>query len=435
MEGLPSGRESEGEILGPAGCTKANQRGYSWQMSAASTLNQGRPIRVAAPAPLRPGLIREWALDPTIDFLNHGCFGARPRKVIEAQTRRRMDYEARPVEWLDRRRRDLINHAKGALSAFIGTTPANIGFVTNATEAVNAVMRSLTFAPGDELLTTNHVYNAVRMTMRHLAERAGATYIEAAVPMPLTSPDEVVAAIAGSLSLHTRLLVIDHLTSPTAVLFPVERIVALCRERNIDVLVDGAHAPGMIPLNVEVLNAAYYAGNLHKWMCAPSGAGFLWVRPDKQKGIHPPTISHFLDQGIAEEFQWQATRDITPWLCVEDSIAYMAELGWAHVMRHNHQMATWVQQALYELWEVDPATPLDGSMLGSMATVQLPREDQVKTQFGTTDVLQARLYNDYHIEAPVIDWGGRWWIRASCQVYNTAEQYERLGRAVLELIR
>jgi isopenicillin-N epimerase len=386
------------------------------------------------PQPLRANIRAEWALDPTIAFLNHGCFGARLRSVLDAQAMRRAEYEARPVEWLDRRRRQLIDHAKASLGGSIGASPANTGFVSNATAAINAVLRSLMLKPSDELLTTTHVYNAVRMTMSYLAQRSGAKYIEEPVDLPLQSPQQVVDVIAGAITSRTRLVVIDHVTSPTAVIFPIEHILRICAERGIDVLVDGAHAPGMIPLNIESLGAAYYAGNLHKWVCAPSGAGFLWVRPDKQQGVHPPTISHFLDQGIAEEFQWQATRDITPWLCVEDSLAYMAEFGWDNVMRHNHEMATWVQQMLCEMWEVEPASPIDGSMLGSMATVVLPRQEHVRKRFGTPEALKAPIYDRYQIEAPVIDWGGRWWIRASCQVYNTADQYERLGRAVLELI-
>lgn len=415
-------------------CSERDLVGYAWPMPSNSAVSSPSRVQVSPPQPLRPNVIAEWALDPTIAFLNHGCFGARPRAVIEAQNRRRAEYEARPVEWLDRRRGALIDHAKSVLGSFVGMSNANFGFVTNATGAVNAVLRSLRFRTGDELLTTTHVYNAVRLTMKYLAEQAGAKYIEAPVPLPLSSPDQVVKAIESAITPRTRLLVVDHVTSPTAVLFPIERIIALCTARNIDVLVDGAHAPGMVPLNVEKLNAPYYAGNLHKWVCAPSGAGFLWVRPDRHKGIHPTTISHFLDQGLATEFHWQATRDITPWLCVEDSINYMHGLGWDKVMRHNHHLATWAQAMLCETWGVEAATPLDGSMLGSMVTVPLPRQDHVKRRFVSPEALKTPLYDRYKIEAPVIDWDGRWWVRASCQIYNTADQIERLGRAIRELI-
>ena len=244
-----------------------------------------------------------WALDPAIHFLNHGCFGARPRSVIDAQVRRREEFEANPFDFLDRRRRDLVKQARETLSTLVGANERNISFVTNATAGVNAVLRSLSFSQGDEILTTNHVYNAVRKTMEHIAKRAGAVSREIAVPFPIERPTQVVTAIENALSERTRLLVVDHITSPTALIFPLEDIIELCRERDIDVLVDGAHAPGMIELDIERLNPAYYAGNLHKWVCAPPGAAFLWVRPDRQKGIHPPVLSHFVDESFAEEFQ------------------------------------------------------------------------------------------------------------------------------------
>lgn len=389
---------------------------------------------VSPPAPLRANLAAEFMLDPAIAFLNHGSFGARPRKVLEAQNIRRAEFEARPIEWLDRRRHDMISRAKQKLGAFLGMTPQNFGFVTNATGGINAVLRSLRFNPNDELLTTNHVYNAVRQTMKYLAQQAGAVYVEAAVPLPLRSPQEVVKAICAAITDRTRLLLLDHITSPTAVIFPVREIVELCNERGIDVLIDGAHAPGMLPLNVEELGVAYYAGNLHKWVCAPPGAAFIWARPDKQDGIHPPIISHFLNESFVAEFNWQGTRDITSWLSVEEALDYFASLGWPRVKSHNHQMAVWVQQMLCAKWSVEPATPLDGSMIGSMATVPLPAQEMLKSKFGEFKSLQAAIYDRYRIEVPVVDWGGRWWVRPCCQIYNSPQQYERLASAVLELI-
>jgi isopenicillin-N epimerase len=274
----------------------------------------------------------------------------------------------------------------------------------------------------------------VRLTMRHLAERAGARYVEVAVPLPLSSPDEVVQCVESAITPRTRLLLVDHVTSPTSIVFPIEPLITTCCDKGIDVLVDGAHAPGMLPLEIESLGAAYYAGNLHKWVCAPSGAGFLWVRPDKQSGVHPTTISHFCDQGFAAEFEWQGTRDITPWLCVEDAIDFMAAYGWDNVMQHNHQMAVWAQSMLCARWEVEPASPFDGSMLGSMVTVQLPNPQRLRSRSMKPEDLQALIYNRYGIEVPVVDWGGRWWVRPCCQIYNLPEHYERLADAVLDLV-
>jgi isopenicillin-N epimerase len=203
------------------------------------------------------------------------------------------------------------------------------------------------------------------------------------------------------------------------------------------VLIDGAHAPGMIPLDIGSIGPAYYAGNLHKWVCAPAGAAFLYVRPDRQKGIHPTTISHFLNEGFQAEFGWQATRDITPWLCVEDALTWLGRLGWDNIMRHNHQLAVWVQQMLCEKWGVHSATPIDGRMIGSMATIPLPAQEVFRKKFDTFQALKAAVYDRYRIEVPIIEWGSpspRWWIRVSCQIYNRADQYQRLSDAVIDLV-
>lgn len=387
------------------------------------------------PEPLAKNSKAEWALDPSIVFLNHGSFGARPLAVLEAQQTLRREFEARPIEWLNRRRHELIDQAKLSLAPLIGAAPANFGFVANATDGINAVLRSIAFGlkHGDELITTDHVYNAVRKAMQYIARSVGAKYVEAHVPLPLRSPDEVIDVIDHAITNRTKLVVIDHITSPTAVIFPIKQIIELCNQRGVDVLVDGAHAPGMIDLNIEELSPAYYAANLHKWVCAPPGAAFLWVRPDKQKAIHPTTISHFLDESFVNEFNWQGTRDITPWLCVKDSIAYLEKFGLERVMRHNHEMAMWVQDFLCRSWRVNPATPIDGSMLGSMATVELPGQDKLRSRFGTTVELQAAIYDRHRIEVPVVDWGGRWWVRPCCQIYNTVNDYERLAEAVMEV--
>jgi isopenicillin-N epimerase len=391
-------------------------------------------LESAPPQPLRDTLAAEWMLDSDVLFMNHGCFGARPRAVSEAQQRWRARIEANPVALVDRGRDSLLAPAKATVGRFLGASPGNFGFMSNATGAINAVLRSLTWTEGDEILTLNHVYNAVRMSMRFIAERWGARAVETPLPLPLRSPQQVVDAYAAAITPRTKLVIVDHITSPTAVVIPVAEIIALCEERGVDVLVDGAHAPGMVELDVESLGAAYYAGNLHKWACAPMGAAFLWVRPDRQQGIHGLTISHFYGEGVAAELFWQGTRDVTPWLCAADAIEYMAALpgGWESVRRHNHAMAVWVQAMLCERWGVEPATPSDGSMIGSMTTVPLPQ--RARERFESALALQGRLYAEERIEVPVIDWDGCWWIRPSCQVYNTPEQYERLAEAVMRMI-
>lgn len=386
---------------------------------------------VSPPDPLGPDLLSHWLLDPGVTFLNHGCFGATPRVVLEAQTAWRYRLETHPVQMLDRGRRDLLVRPKQAVAGFIGAQPDDFGFVTNATGGVNAVLRSLGLEADDEIVMTDHVYNAVRQTVRYVTGRSGAKAIDVQVPLPIESPQRIIEIMAAALTERTRLLLIDHIGSATAVVFPVTQLVELCNDRGIDVLVDGAHAPGMVELDVTGLGAAYYTGNLHKWVCAPKGAAFLWVRPDRQSGIHPNTVSHFLDEGLAEEFQWQGTRDITAWLCAPDAIEFMQQFGWTDIRRHNHALAVWAQAMLSRRWGVPASTPADGSMLGSMATLPLP--DGARERFADPTSLQARLYDHDRIEVPIIEWNGRWWVRVSCQVYNEPGQYERLGEAVMEL--
>lgn len=392
--------------------------------------------RIAPPTPLESLQRADWALDFDITYLNHGCFGARLREVLDRQTAMRQRIEARPVEQLDRTRGELIGSARNVAGRFVNMSPDDFGFVTNTTNGVNAILRSLAFKPGEELLTTNHVYNAVRLTMKHLAERAGAAHVMVDVPFPIQDSQQVIDAIEAGLTERTRLLVLDHVTSPTAVVYPVQDIIELCRDLGVDVLVDGAHVPGMLDLDIAALNPAYYVANLHKWVCAPLGAAFLWARPDRQKGLHPTTISHFLDEGIVNEFNWQATRDITPWLCAADSIEAMEQrYGWNAVRRHNHELATWAQQMLVDRWSVvgsRTGTPLDGSMIGSMFTLPVP--DAARQKFEEAEDLRAHLYEMHRIEVPVFDWNGQWLIRSSCQVYNTIDDYEYLADAMIESV-
>ena len=368
-------------------------------------------------------------LEEHVDFLNHGSFGAVPRVVFDEQTEWRRRVEARPVEVLARRGDELIADAKAAAGAWLGMRPDDFGLVTNATDGVNAVLRSLTWRPGDELLTTSHVYNAVRQAMKYVAGRAGATYREVEVPLPLAGSGEVIERLVAGLSDRTRLLVIDHVTSPTGLIFPVGPIVRACAERGVDVLIDGAHAPAMLPLNVSATGAAYYAGNLHKWAFAPRGAGFLWVRPDRQADIHPTVISHRLGEGVAREFAWQGTRDVTAWLTVPRAVEFLADLGEQRVRDHNHALAVWAHRLLNTRWGDDPISPTDGSMVGSMAAVPLPLALQDMTEEQGL-ALQRRLYTAHRFEVPLHCFAGQWLLRVSCQVYNTTAQYERLAEVV-----
>jgi isopenicillin-N epimerase len=305
-------------------------------------------------------------------------------------------------------------------------------FLTNATEGINCVLRSLKFSENDELLTTNHVYNAIRQSMKYVAGQSGATYHEVNLPAPVNSPAEIEERILSALTSRTKLLVIDHITSPTALVFPIENILAACERRGVDVLIDGAHGPGMLPLNIDKLSPAYYAGNLHKWACAPKGSAFLWIRPDKQAGIHPLVISHFFNTDLIQEFGWQGTRDFSSWLSIPRAIQFMSDIGWPQIMSHNHAMAVWTNQFLCTEWNVQSISPLDGSMLGSMATVPLlPPLDRLPLE-GVLK-LQQQLHDQFHVEVPIMTWAGLNYLRPCCQIYNVADDVHRLSNAVKKI--
>jgi isopenicillin-N epimerase len=404
-------------------------------------------------------LARHWALDPAITFLNHGSFGACPRPVLDAQRRWRDRMEAQPVQFLARDLPGLLAEARTTLGAFIGADPDDLAFVTNATGAINAVLRSLQFAPGDELLTDDHEYNATINVLRHVAERDGARVIVARIPFPVASEDDVVNAFAGAVTDRTRLVVVSHVTSPTALVFPVERLVAAFVERGIETLVDGAHAPGMLPLDLDRMGAAWYAGNLHKWVCAPKGSGFLYARRDRQPGIRPNTISHGANAVLGvdgghggptryrAEFDWQGTLDPTPWLAAGDAIRFVGGLvegGWPAIMARNHDLALRARSAVAAALALDPDTQAPASMLGSMVALPLPSTGPLAMAASgssplDTDPLQQMLLERFRIEVPIGPWPVpaaeppdplRRLVRISSALHNDTADAERLADAV-----
>lgn len=385
----------------------------------------------APPMPLALGLDRLWQLDPDLTFLNHGSFGAVPRAVRQAHIAAQDRIESRPIELLGRRATELLEPARGRVGAFLGMAPGSFGFVTNATEGVNAVLHALELSDGDELLTTSHVYNAVRKAMQWCASRRGATYREVSVPLPIMRPSDVIDAVLSACTPRTRLVVVDQVTSPTALVFPVAELCARCRAMGIEVLVDGAHVPGMLPVDVDALGATWWTGNLHKWCCAPKGTAVLWAAEHARARTHPAVVSHHHGEGLASEFDWQGTRDLAAWMVAGEAIDFMGGFGWDRVMQHNRSLAAWAHRMLCDRWEVEPISPADGSMLGAMCTVPLPPE--VRARWDSPESFQAALLSSHRLELPIMDFGGRWHARASAQVYNRAEQYDRLAQAVIEL--
>jgi isopenicillin-N epimerase len=380
-----------------------------------------------------------WPLDPSTIFLNHGSFGACPAEVLRHQAALRAEMEANPVRFLSRELDARLAAAREALAAFIGADADDLAFVTNATSGVNAVLRSLALGAGDELLTTDHTYNACRNTLDFVARRAGATVVVATLPFPVGSSAAVVAAVMAKVSARTRLALIDHVTSATALVLPIERLIAELGARGVDVIVDGAHAPGMVALDVRALGAAYYAGNCHKWLCAPKGAAFLWVRRDRQEHVHPLTISHGASvtrsgrSRFRLEFDWTGTDDPTPWLTVPKAIDYLGSLvpdGWPALRARNRDLALQARRLLCDV--AGTAPPCPDEMVGSIASVRLP--DGLTTDIGwrRPDPLQAGLYERWGIEVPVMSWPAapHRLIRISAQLYNGREHYARLAEAL-----
>jgi len=379
-----------------------------------------------------------WLLEPDVTFLNHGSFGACPLAVLEVQAQLRNQLERQPLRFVMREWEALLDNARNKLAAFVGANSQDLVFVPNATTGVNAVLRSLQFNPEDELLTTNHEYNACRNALNFIASRTGAQVIVAKIPFPIQSPQQVVEAVLDKVSSRTRLALLDHVTSQTGLIFPLQQLVEKLRECGVDTLIDGAHAPGMIPLNLQAIGATYYTGNCHKWLCAPKGAAFLYVRREKQSEIRPLTISHGANSNRTDrsrfqlEFDWTGTDDPTAWMCVPQAIAFMERLlpgGWNELMATNNSLVLQARHLLCEALGVQPPCP--DEMIGSMAVIPMPEELENKNFLALHDELLDR----FSIEVPFIPWEEKpkLLMRVSAQIYNTLEQYEYLARVLGKL--
>jgi isopenicillin-N epimerase len=386
----------------------------------------------------------QWLLDPNVVFLNHGSFGSCPRVVLEFQRGVRERLEHQPVRFFVRELEGLWDEARGVLAGFLGADIDELVFVPNATSGVNAVLRSLRFEPRDELLVTNHEYNACRNALDFAAGHGSARVVVANVPFPLRSEDEVVGRIMERVTAHTRLALFDHVTSQTGLVLPVQRIVRELAARGVDSLIDGAHAPAMVPLNLRDLGAAYYTGNCHKWLCAPKGAAFLCVRRDRQEHIRPLVISHGANSPRTDrrrfliEFGWMGTGDPSAWLSVPEALRFMGSLlpgGWPEVMRRNHELALAARTMLCKTLSVEPPCP--DEFIGSLVSLPLPdATDPTPSQSPLyLDPLQDKLLAEHGIEVPIIPWPAppKRLLRISAQLYNSLPQYERLAEALRTL--
>jgi isopenicillin-N epimerase len=377
-----------------------------------------------------------WHLDPTIAFLNHGSFGACPIAVLEYQQSLRLELERQPLQFLAREIEDRLDTARSSLAAFLQTDANNLVFVPNATTGVNAVLRSYPFQPGDAVLTTNQEYNACRNALDFVAERSSIKIIVADIPYPIDDSQIIVNAVLNAVTPQTKLVLLDHVVSQTGCVLPIEPIIQRLNALGIASLIDGAHAPGMLPLDLTALGATYYAGNLHKWVSSPKGAAFLYVQADRQAQIHPTTISHGRNDprtGRSRfhlEFDWTGTWDPTAYLSVPKAIDFMGGLlpgGWRSLMTHNRNQVLAARQMLAQTWNIP--LPCPESMVGSMATLPLPAAQLSHLSHAE---LNRQLWEQFQVEVPIMPFPDpqSYVVRISAQIYNQPSDFDRLRVAL-----
>jgi isopenicillin-N epimerase len=382
-------------------------------------------------------MLAHWALDPGVLYLNHGTVGVAPRRALAAQQAIRDEMERQPSRFLLREVSGLAGQprpgpsrlrvAAEAVAEFVGARGDDLVFVDNATTGVNAILRSLPLEPGDEILVTDHTYGAIAKTAAFVAGDRRASVRTVNVPYPAFDRARLTDAIAATVAPRTRIAVVDHIASESALVFPVAEIAKVCRARGVALVVDGAHVPGVLPLDVPAIGADWYVANMHKWAHAPRSCGFLWAHPSRQASLHPPVISWGFDLGYTAEFDWVGTRDPSAWLAAPEGLAFLHELGFDNVQRYNHDLAVRAARMLADRWgtrfEVDDAD------IGFMATVPMP--DRCGRTPEEAARMRDRLLFDHGIEVQVHAGHGRLWARISAQVYNEMEDYERLAEAVL----
>ena len=370
-------------------------------------------------------------LDPHITFLNHGSFGATPRPVFETYQRWQRELERQPVEFLGRRFNDLMREARTSLAAFIHADPDDIVYVPNATTGLNIVARSLRLEPGDEILTTDHEYGALDRTWRFISRKTGAMYKPQAIPLPVTTPDDFVERLWSAVTSRTRIVFLSHITSPTALIFPVKEICRRARDAGIISIIDGAHTLGQLDLDVQDLGADFYSSNAHKWLCAPKGSAFLYARREMQSFIEPlivswgyesekPSGSRFID-----EQEWTGTRDIAAFLSVPAAIRFVQAHQWDQIRLQCHTLAQFAREQITNLTGLPPLSPDSIEWYVQMVTLPLPPCDPAQ--------LKTRLYDEFRIEVPIVTWQNRQFIRISIQAYNTLEDVEKLVDALRKI--
>lgn len=370
--------------------------------------------------------------DPKITFLNHGSFGAVPKPVFKEYQRWQRELENQPVEFLGRRFPALMRTARAGLASYLGTSAGNLIYSQNVTIALNIVARSLELSAGDEILTTDHEYGALDRTWRFLAKERGFTYINQ--PVDLASHEAFIESFWRGVTPKTHVIFMSHIASSTASIFPVAQIIQRARERGILTIIDGAHVPGQLPLHLDSLGADFYGGNLHKWLCAPKGAGFLYARPEVQHLLKPLVVSWGYeaitpgDSTFIDHHEWWGTRDVAAFLTVPKAIQFQQDQDWAEVRAACHHLAVETWKRIHDLTGLAPLHPDPETWFAQMIVAALPADTDPAA-------LKARLYDEYRIEIPVIEWNEKKLIRLSVQGYNSRRDMDKLLFALKALLK
>ncbi|MFT6657739.1 aminotransferase class V-fold PLP-dependent enzyme [Maritalea sp.] len=370
-------------------------------------------------------------LQKGLTFLNHGSFGSCPKPVFQNYQDWQLRLEQQPVAFLDQERDLIINLSKPreALAKIFKTSAQNLVRVTNATTGLNAIARSIALAENDEILTTDHEYAAVENTWEFLVRKVGAKIVRAKVTLPLVSKDQFFDDLVGQMNKHTKILLLSHITSPTALLFPIKRVVDEARRRGIITVIDGAHAPGLIDLDLDALGADFYVGNCHKWLLAPKGAGFLWAHPNWHLKLEPLVISHGWNvkdrkedrTAFLDSFEIQGTQDPSAWLAVPAALEFRKTHNWDQVSVACNQLAQDVAKRITDITKISPLSSPE-FCAPQMVAMPMPKTDP--------KALKSYLLNDKNIELPVFEWNGRTIVRVSVAAYNSTEDLDKLVEAL-----
>ena len=389
--------------------------------------------------PSRSELSKYWILDPNITFLNHGSFGACPKLILDEQTKLRTILESDPVTFMESTARELWAESLVRLSKFINADSEGMTFVTNATAGVNTVLKSLDLKPNDEIIVLDHSYQACWNAVDFITKKTGAKAVVAAIPFPIDSNEQILEEILQKVTEKTQLALIDTVTSPTGLRLPFEELVSELQSRNVDVLLDAAHGPGIVPLDIKKLDPAYVTGNAHKGLCTPKGSAFLYIREDRRNRIRPLSVSHGASVSGTDqerfrfEFDWTGTQDPTAWLCIPSAIDHIGSMlsgGWPAIMDYNTNLAIQGRNLLLEALGTPKPSP--DSMIVGLAAVLLPGSGVLTTSALEPDPLHTLLFEKYRIQVPVFGWPhhNKRYLRIASYLYNSLEEYEYLAEVL-----